>query len=55
MYEQIVLIYGERSGAAGNTTMSVFFFSVHFSFYIAMKKKSELLVKKYTTSDNIVY
>jgi len=46
-YEQIKLIPYKRSGAAGDAVMSVFFFSVHFSFYVAIKKKSELLVKNY--------
>ena len=46
-YEHITLISCKRSGAAGNAVMSVFFFSVHFSFCVAIKKKSELLVKNY--------
>ena len=40
-YEQILLILCERNDAEGSVDNSVFFFSVHFSFCITIKKKSE--------------
>jgi len=40
-YEQITPILCERNDAEGSVDNSVFFFSVHFSFCITIKKKSE--------------
>ncbi|MBR1460943.1 hypothetical protein IJ596_04855, partial [bacterium] len=40
-YKQITLISCERNDAEGSVDNSVFFFSVHFSFYVTIKKKSE--------------